>query len=77
VSDDDRVDVPQATIDREFEQAEQMLMDATKAHEVGISKATVVTGSTTPASTLPKPPSTPADSILSHMAGFRHFSTRS
>jgi len=42
VSDDDRVDVPQATIDREFEQAEQMLMDATKAHEVGISEATVV-----------------------------------
>jgi len=42
VSDDERVDVPQATVDEEFERAEQMLADATTAHEVGISKATVV-----------------------------------
>jgi uncharacterized protein (UPF0332 family) len=42
VSEDERVDVPQATVDEEFERAEQMLADATKAHEVGISKATVV-----------------------------------
>jgi uncharacterized protein (UPF0332 family) len=42
VSDDERIDVPQATVDEEFERAEQMLADATTAHEVGISKATVV-----------------------------------
>ena len=42
MSDDERVDVPQATVDEEFERAEQMLADATTAHEVGISKATVV-----------------------------------
>lgn len=42
MSDDERVDIPQATVDQEFEQAEQMLADATKAHEVGISKATIV-----------------------------------
>lgn len=42
VSDDERVDIPQATVDQEFERAEQMLADATKAHEVGISKATIV-----------------------------------
>lgn len=42
MSDDERTEIPQATIDREFSRAEQMLDDATKAHEVGISKATVV-----------------------------------
>jgi len=42
VSDDERVDVPEATVDEEFERAAQMLADAKKAHEVGISKATVV-----------------------------------
>jgi len=42
VSEDERVDVPQATVDEEFERAEQMLADAKKAHEVGISKATIV-----------------------------------
>jgi uncharacterized protein (UPF0332 family) len=42
VSDDERVGVPEATLDEEFERAEQMLADAKKAHEVGISKATVV-----------------------------------
>lgn len=42
MSDDERVDVPEATVDEEFERAEQMLADAKKAHEVGISKATVV-----------------------------------
>lgn len=39
---DDRVDIPQADVDRELEKAEQMLADATKANEVGISKATIV-----------------------------------
>lgn len=42
MTDDDQLDIPQATIDREFARAEQMLTDATKAHEVGISKATIV-----------------------------------
>lgn len=42
MSDDERIDVPREAVDREFEQAEQMLADATKAHEVDISKATVV-----------------------------------
>ena len=42
MSDDERVNIPQATVDQEFERAEQMLADATKAHEVGISKATIV-----------------------------------
>ena len=42
MSEDERVDVPQATVDAEFERAEQMLADAKKAHEVGISKATIV-----------------------------------
>jgi len=35
-------DVSREDVDREIVQAEQMLDDATKAHEVGISKATVV-----------------------------------
>lgn len=39
---DDRADVPDADVDREFSKAEQMLADARKANEVGISKATVV-----------------------------------
>lgn len=39
---DERADVPQADVEREFSKAEQMLADATKANEVGISKATVV-----------------------------------
>ena len=42
MSEDERVDVPQATVDAEFERAEQMFADAKKAHEVGISKATIV-----------------------------------
>lgn len=42
MSDDERADIPQAMVEEEFERAEQMLADATKAHEVGISKATVV-----------------------------------
>lgn len=40
MSEDD--DIPPGDVDREFERAEQMLADAKKAHEVGISKATVV-----------------------------------
>ncbi|SFR93389.1 Uncharacterized protein, contains HEPN domain, UPF0332 family [Halomicrobium zhouii] len=39
MSDDD---VAREDVDREFEQAVQMLDDARKAHEVGISKSTVV-----------------------------------
>lgn len=39
---DERVEIPQADIDRELERADQMLADARKAAEVGISKATVV-----------------------------------
>lgn len=35
-------DVPRATIEREFATAEQMLADAETAHEVDISKATIV-----------------------------------
>ena len=42
MSDDERVDVPEATVDAEVERAAQMLADAKKAHEAGISKATVV-----------------------------------
>lgn len=40
--DDERTDIPRLTIDRELDQAERMLKDATTAHEVDISKATVV-----------------------------------
>ena len=42
MSDDEWVDVPEATVDAEVERAAQMLADAKKAHEAGISKATVV-----------------------------------
>lgn len=42
MGEDDPVDVPQVTIDREFQRAEQMLADAKTAHEVDISKATIV-----------------------------------
>lgn len=35
-------DIPRADIDAELARAEQMLADATQAHEVGISKATIV-----------------------------------
>lgn len=42
MAEDDRVDVPRADVDREFERAEQMLADATKAKSVGISTATVI-----------------------------------
>jgi hypothetical protein len=42
MTEDERVEVPQADIDAELERAEQMLADATKAAEVGISKATIV-----------------------------------
>lgn len=41
MSEDDHA-IPPATVDREFEQAEQMLTDARTAHEVGISKASIV-----------------------------------
>lgn len=39
---DGRVEIAQTDIDRELERAEQMLADARKAAEVGISKATIV-----------------------------------
>ena len=42
MADDERADIPQATVDREFDRAEQMHADATTAQEVGISKATIV-----------------------------------
>lgn len=42
MSEEDDTDIPEATIEREFSNAEQMLDDATKADEVGISKATIV-----------------------------------
>lgn len=42
MSEDERSDIPAAVIDEEFGRAEQMLADATKAHAVDISKATVV-----------------------------------
>lgn len=42
MSEDVRVDIPQATVEQEFERAKQMLEDATTAYEVGISKATIV-----------------------------------
>lgn len=42
VSDNNRTEVSQVDIDREFERAEQMLADAEKAADVGISKATIV-----------------------------------
>jgi uncharacterized protein (UPF0332 family) len=42
VPDDSHADIPQTDIDREYSTAEQMLADATKATEVGISKATIV-----------------------------------
>lgn len=42
MTEDDRIEVSRTDIARELERAEQMLADATKANEVGISKATVV-----------------------------------
>lgn len=39
---DDGADVPRTAVEREFSKARQMLADARKASEVGISKATVV-----------------------------------
>lgn len=42
MADDNHAAVPQADIGRELSKAEQMLADATKATEVGISKATIV-----------------------------------
>ena len=39
---EDRTDISQVDVDREFSKAEQMLADARKAAEVGISKATIV-----------------------------------
>lgn len=42
MSEDDRLEISDATVVQEFEQAEQMLADARKAHEVGISKTTIV-----------------------------------
>lgn len=42
VSEDYRDERPQTAIEREFAKAEQMLEDAQKAHDVDISKATVV-----------------------------------
>lgn len=42
MSADDRVEIPQADVDRELERADQMLADARKADEVGISKSTIV-----------------------------------
>lgn len=42
MTEDERVEVPQADIDAELERADQMLADATKAQDVGISKATIV-----------------------------------
>jgi uncharacterized protein (UPF0332 family) len=42
VSEDERADIPAAVIDDEFARGEQMLADATKAHAVDISKATIV-----------------------------------
>jgi uncharacterized protein (UPF0332 family) len=42
VTEDDREEIPRTDIEREWEKAEQMLSDAEKADEVGISKATVV-----------------------------------
>lgn len=42
MSEDEQSDIPLAVIDDEFARAEQMLADATKAHAVDISKATIV-----------------------------------
>jgi uncharacterized protein (UPF0332 family) len=42
VSDEGQADIPQATIDRELEQAERMFLDARNAQTVDISDATIV-----------------------------------
>jgi uncharacterized protein (UPF0332 family) len=42
VSDEGEGEIARETIDRELELSRQMLADAEKAHEVGISKATIV-----------------------------------
>lgn len=42
MSEDADDDIPQAVVDREFAKADQMLADARKAHDVDISKATIV-----------------------------------
>lgn len=42
MSDDGGADVPPAAVDREFSRADLMLEDARTAHEVDISKATIV-----------------------------------
>lgn len=42
MSEDGRGDIPRTAVDQELGKAEQLLSDATKALEVGISKATIV-----------------------------------
>lgn len=74
MADDDPPDVPREDVESELAKAEQMLADATKAHEVGISTATIVNRLYYAFSTRPGPPSTRAGSIPGPTAGFRRCS---